>query len=76
MDSGSLEVGFGDFFPDELVADSTEFAAVDAFEAAHTFRAVWALVYFDVHRAIFPAFVAKGAFLIVHDHSEKADFVE
>ena len=71
-----LEVGGGEFFFDEFVFDGPEFAAVDAFQAANAFRAVGSLIDFDIHRAVFQAFVAQRAFVFVSDHPEKADLVE
>lgn len=71
-----LKIWFWEFFLDELVVDGAEFAAVDAFQAADTFRAVGPLINFDIDRAVLPAFVAQCAFIIKRDHLEKADLVE
>jgi len=71
-----LKIRFWEFFLDELVIDRAEFAAVDALQAADTFRAVGPLINFDIHRAILPAFVAQCAFILERDHLEETDLVE
>jgi len=58
MELSFLKIWIWEFFLDELIADSAEFAAVDAFQAADTFRAVGPLINLDIHWAILPAFVA------------------
>lgn len=76
MGLGFLKIWFRELFLNELVIDSPKLAAINAFQTADTFRAVGPLINFDVDRAILPAFVAKGAFILKGDQPEKADLVE
>ena len=71
-----MKIRIWEFFLDELIADSAELAAVDAFQAAHTFRAVGPLINLDVYWAVLPAFVAKCAFILERDQLEETDLIE
>ena len=71
-----MKIRLGEFFLDKLIIDRTKLAAVDAFQATDTLRAVGFLVYFDIDRTILPAFVAQGALILIRDHSEEANPVE
>lgn len=71
-----LKIRFREFFLDEFIIDRAELAAVDAFQAADTFRAVGSLIHFDIDRAVLPTFVAQRAFVLKRDHLEEANLVE